>query len=98
MFDKHSQVVLKDVLCLNAVLNEESPTHDVVDHIVLHQKPVGVVDGYGPVEGLMNRTAPHVRLVIDVSHQMPVDGITSQPEGLSGVKNLQNNSTKTSNF
>lgn len=95
MFDKHSQVVLQDVLGLNAVLDEEGTAHDVVDDVVLHQQPVGVVDGDGPVEGLMDSTTPHVGLVVDVSHQMPVDGITSESEGLSCMEELRNKDIQT---
>lgn len=60
LLNKHSQVVLQDVLRLNAILDEEGPTHDVVDDVVLHQQPVGVVDGYSPVVGLMDCTTPHI--------------------------------------
>lgn len=95
LFDKHSQVVLQDVLGLNAVLDEEGTAHDVVDDVVLHQQPVGVVDGDGPVEGLMDSTTPHVGLVVDVSHQMPVDGITSESEGLSCMEELRNKDIQT---
>lgn len=60
LFDKHRQVVLQDVLCLDAVLDEEGAAHDVVNDVVLHQQPVGVVDGDGPVEGLMDSATPDV--------------------------------------
>lgn len=89
LLDEDGQVVLQDVLCLNAVLDEEGATHDVVNHVVFHQQLVGVVDGYGPVEGLVDGAAPDVWLVGDVSHQMPVDGVASQPEGLSCMEDLR---------
>lgn len=89
LFDKHGQVMLQDVPRLYAILHEESPAHDVIDDIVLHQQPMSVVDVHGPVERPVDGTASHERLVVEVSQAMPVDGITSQPKGLSNVEQLQ---------
>lgn len=93
LFDKHRQVVLQDVLRLDAVLDEEGASHDVIDDVVLDQQSVRVVDGDGPVEGLMDRAASNVGLVVDIAHQMPVDWVTTQSEGLTCMEDLRRHRT-----
>ena len=35
---EHGQIVLKNVVLLNTILNEERKSFDIVDNIVLHKK------------------------------------------------------------
>ncbi|KAG7264290.1 hypothetical protein CRUP_026236 [Coryphaenoides rupestris] len=85
---EHGQVVLEHVARLDAVLDEEGAAHDVVDDVALHQQAVRVVDGHGAVERLVDGAAAHVRRAVDVPHQVPVDGVAAQPEGLARVEHL----------
>mmetsp|Transcript_4311 Transcript_4311/g.10608 ORF Transcript_4311/g.10608 Transcript_4311/m.10608 type:complete len:573 (+) Transcript_4311:4183-5901(+) len=84
---QHSKVVAQDVLCFNAVLNEERVAHDVVRHIPLHAQVGHAVDGHGAVEGVVDGRIADVGRA-HVAQQMVVDGVAPEPEGLANVARL----------
>ena len=85
--DEHDQVILQHVSGLDSVLQKDGAAHDVIDHVVLDQDVVRVVEVDGAVECLVDTHPAHVgagHVAVDVE----VDGIAAQTIRLSDIRHL----------
>ena len=72
---------------LHPILQEERPSHDIVQHVTLDHQVVRVVHVHGTVETAMDAAAAHVRPT-HVSVEVKVDGVSAETERLAGVGEL----------
>ena len=52
--DVDNEIVFNQILCLSGVLNENSVTHSMVGHVILHAQIMDSVDSDSTVEGVMD--------------------------------------------
>ena len=85
--DEEHEIILHDVSGLDAVLQENGATHDVIDDVELDEDVVRVVDVDCTVERLVECAAADVgagHVAVDVE----VDGVASESVRLPGVGEL----------
>ena len=78
---------MQDVVLLNSVLEEEGESLDAVCNILLNQKVHDVVECASSVVGVVNGIATHIAGA-HVARNMEVDGVATNPEGLTHVCEL----------
>lgn len=86
-FDHHNQVVVKIILLLNCILNEDVVTLHRVNDVVHDAHVVGAVKCVRTVEALVGRATLHVRSM-DSSNLMEVHCIAAYLETLANVGHL----------
>ena len=85
--NKHCQVVLDNVLCLDTILQKVGVAHDIESNVALNKEMVDAVDGHSSVEGVMDATSSDIGTG-DVAVHVVMDGVASETEGLSCMSHL----------
>jgi len=81
------KIVLKVILGLSGIFNEESMALNVERNVLSYSEIVDTVNGAGSVERLLNSVTLNVRIVND-SNQMEVNRIPTKLEGLPYIEEL----------
>ena len=78
---------MHDSTCFYSIFQEESSTHDIISNISLNKDVVSAVDVDHPVETAVNAASLDVGSW-HVPIEMEVDGVSTQPESLAHVVEL----------
>jgi hypothetical protein len=79
-----TEVILKQVVGLNTILNEEVVSLAQVSHILLDSKEVDTMNGDCSIEGVMNGITNH-KGGVDIANHVEVDGISTKIECLTSI-------------
>ncbi len=82
-----SKIVLQQVVCLNAILNEERVAHCVIGNVVCHSQVPDMMNCNSSVVSVVDRVSVYIG-VVDCANHVEVDGISSKLERLANILKL----------